>query len=99
MTRPDPGLALQEAIIRRMDGEARGRVRQRLAARGRLLAWRQSDEAGPMTELARAEFLLRRLYPGMAEVALQQILAQLAAREAAGEWHGFQRPPADAADP
>jgi hypothetical protein len=64
----------------------------RLAARGRLLAWQQSDAAGPMTELQRAEFLLRRLYPTFPEVQLRHVLDQLAAAEAAGTWHGFQRP-------
>ncbi len=75
-----------------MPASARGAVRLRLAARGRLLAWRQADAAGPMTELARAEFLLRRLYPTFPEVQLRQVLDQLAAAEAAGTWHGFQRP-------
>ena len=90
--RPDPGIALQEAIIARMDAEARGAVRLRLSARARLLAWRQADAMGPMSDLERAAFLLRRLYPRLPEVALRQILDQLAAAEAAGAWHGFRRP-------
>jgi hypothetical protein len=48
----------------------------------------------PATELQRAELLLRRLYPGLPERALQQFLAQLADAESAGTWHGFQRPDA-----
>jgi hypothetical protein len=45
-----------------------------------------------MTELARAELLLRRLYPSMPEAALRQVLEQLAAAAARGTWDGF-RPP------
>ncbi len=89
---PDPGLALQEAIVTTMDAEARGAVRLRLSARARLLAWQQSDAIGPMSDLERAEFLLRRLYPALPEGSRRQILEQLAAAEAAGEWHGFRRP-------
>ena len=47
---------------------------------------------GPMSELERAELLLRRLHPTLPEAALRQILRQLAAAEAAGEWSGFERP-------
>ena len=90
--RPDPGVVLQEAVIARMDGQARGAERLRLAARGRLLAWQQVDAMAPRSELERAELLLRRLHPSLPEAALQQILRQLAASESAGEWHGFRRP-------
>lgn len=90
--RPDPGLALQEAVIAGMSSQARGDVRLRLAARGKLLAWRQVDAMAPASELKRAELLLRRLYPTLHERSLQQVLLQLAEAEAAGAWHGFQRP-------
>jgi hypothetical protein len=90
--RPDPGRALQEAIIARMDGQARGAERLRLTARAKLLAWRQVDAMSPTSELQRAELLLRRLHPTLAERSLQQILRQLAVAEAAGTWHGFDRP-------
>jgi hypothetical protein len=90
--RPDPGLALQEAILAGMTAEARGQVRLRLASRGKLLAWQQVDALDPATELQRAELLLRRLYPTISERSLRQLLAQLAEAEAAGTWHGFQRP-------
>jgi hypothetical protein len=46
----------------------------------------------PTTDLERAELLLRRLYPTLPERSLEQMLAQLAEAEAAGTWHGFQRP-------
>ena len=61
--RPDPGLELQEAVIAGMSPQARGEVRLRLAARGKLLAWQQVDAMAPASELKRAELLLRRLYP------------------------------------
>lgn len=89
--RPDPDRALQEAVIAGMSAQARGEERLRLAC-GKLLARRQVDAMAPATELERAELLLRRLYPGMPERTLQQILAQLAEAEETGAWHGFQRP-------
>lgn len=90
--RPDPGRALQEAVIARMDAQARGRERLRLSERGRLLAWAQADAAGPTSELEQAEFLLRRLHPELPEVSMGQLLDQLAAAQVAGTWHGFERP-------
>lgn len=57
-----------------------------------LKVWQQADAAGPMSQLERAEFLLRRLYPSFPEVQLRQVLAQLAAAEAAGTWSGLRRP-------
>jgi hypothetical protein len=90
--RPDPGLVLQEAVIAGMSARARGEERLRLAARGKLLAWRQVDALAPATELERAELLLRRLYPGLPERSLRQVLVQLAEAEEAGTWRGFQRP-------
>ena len=90
--RPDPGLALQMAVIAGMSAEARGDVRLRLAARGKLLAWQQVDAMAPASELERAELLLRRLYPRSPSRSLQQLLDQLAVAEAGGTWHGFQRP-------
>jgi hypothetical protein len=75
-----------------MDAQARGRERLRLSTRGRLLAWAQADAAGPMSDLERAEFLLRCLYPELSATSLGQILGQLAEAQARGEWHGFRRP-------
>jgi hypothetical protein len=90
--RPDPGREIQLAVIATMDQAARGRERLRLSERERLLAWAQADAAGPTTELERAEFLLRRLHPEMAEASLQQILEQLARAYVDGTWTGFERP-------
>lgn len=90
--RTDPGRELQESVIAMMSPGAREAERVRLSTRGRLLAWQQADAMGPMNELERAEFLLRRLHPTLPEAALRQILAQLAEAEAAGTWLGFRRP-------
>lgn len=90
--RPDPGLALQESVITSMTIGERQAERERLRLRGLLLAWQQADGAGPMSDLERAQFLLRHLHPSMPEVALRQILEQLALAEASGDWHGFERP-------
>ena len=90
--RPDPGRAIQEAIIARMSLKERQDVRLRLADRARILAWQQADAAGPLTALQLAEFLLRRLHPSMPEASLRQVLDQLAAAEARGDWGGFRRP-------
>lgn len=76
-----------------MSEQARGAARLRLAARGRVLAWAQADALGSLTELERAEFLLRRLHPTLTADQLRQILEQLAAAQTEGMWHGFARPP------
>lgn len=54
--------------------------------------WAQADRAGPMTELERARFLLRRLYPDLEGPRLESIMARLGAEWAAGTWTGFRRP-------
>jgi len=45
-----------------------------------------------MSELDRAVFILRRLYPEFSEEQLTSIRDELARREAAGTWTGFTRP-------
>ncbi len=45
-----------------------------------------------MTELERARFLLRRLYPDLEGPRLESIMERLAAEWAAGTWTGFRRP-------
>jgi hypothetical protein len=55
--------------------------------------WAAADRAGPMTELERARFLLRRLYPDFEGGRLDAILSRLGAEWEAGTWTGFRRPP------
>ncbi len=55
------------------------------------LVWAQADAGGPMTELERARFLLRRLYPDFEGPRLESIMTRLAAEWDAGTWTGFIR--------
>ncbi|HVL54216.1 MAG TPA: hypothetical protein VM344_08120 [Vitreimonas sp.] len=70
-----------------------------LVARLRLdairIAWAASDTSGPMTELERARFLLRRLYPDFEGTRLEELMSRLEAEWRAGTWTGFRRPPSE----
>ena len=57
-----------------------------------ILVNQAADAAGPMAELDRAVFILRRLYPEFTDEQLHSMRVEFARREAAGTWHGFQRP-------
>jgi hypothetical protein len=54
--------------------------------------WAAADRAGPMSELERARFLLRRLYPDLEGPRLESIMARLASEWEAGTWTGLRRP-------
>lgn len=54
--------------------------------------WAAADRAEPMSELERARFLLRRLYPDLEGPRLDSIMARLSADWKAGTWTGFRRP-------
>ena len=85
----------QVALDRRLIevGVAGRRVaNDRLRANGFARVWAQADRAGEMTELERARFLLRRLYPDLEGPRLDSIMERLAAEWAAGTWMGFRRP-------
>lgn len=56
------------------------------------LVWAQADRAGAMTELERARFLLRRLYPDLEGPRLEAIIDRLSAEWDAGTWSGFRHP-------
>jgi hypothetical protein len=64
----------------------------RLRHQALVLVNQAADQAGPMSELDRAIFILRRLYPEYADSELAGIRSELARREAAGSWRGFTRP-------
>ena len=64
----------------------------RLRATGFARVWAQADRAGPMTELERARFLLRRLYPDLEGPRLDAIMVRLESEWLAGTWTGFRRP-------
>lgn len=89
---PDAGqLALDERVQASSPSE-RAEFAYRLRQQGLVIVNQAADEAGPMSELDRAAFILRRLYPEFSEEQLASICADLARREAAGAWHGFVRP-------
>lgn len=72
--------------------DERRRVHARLRANGIARVWAQADRAGPMTEVERARFLLRRLYPDLEGPRLDGIIARLDREWRAGTWTGFRRP-------
>jgi hypothetical protein len=84
-------LALDERV-RAMSPSQRAEHAYRLRMQALVLANQAADAAGPMPELDRAIFILRRLYPEFSEQTLDRIRADLARREAAGSWCGFERP-------
>jgi len=90
--RPDPGRVKQESLIASMSSLERTRQTALLRERGMWMAWQQVDQNALDDPLQQAEFILRRLYPEMPEVWFQDVLAKLAAKHAAGEWNGFERP-------
>jgi hypothetical protein len=90
--RRDPGRALLDARIAETPPAERLRWSQELRRTGLELVWRQSDEAGPMTELERAFFLIDRLYPEMPPQHRAQFRAKLEREWRAGRWHGIRRP-------
>jgi hypothetical protein len=75
-----------------MSPAARAERAYRLRQQALELVNQAADAAGAMSELDRAIFVLRRLYPEFSDEQLAYIRADLARREAAGTWHGFTRP-------
>jgi hypothetical protein len=75
-----------------MSPSERAEVAYRLRRQAFVIVNHAADAAGPMTELDRAQFILRRLYPEIDEDRLGRIRADLARREAEGTWTGFERP-------
>lgn len=53
--------------------------------------WAAAERAGPMSELERARFLLRRLYPDLEGPRLESIMSRLRSEWEAGTWTGFVR--------
>lgn len=78
--------------VRATSAEDRARLLAALRDNAFRLAWAAADSAGPMTELERARFLLRRLYPELEGPRLESIMAQLEVEWAAGTWTGFRHP-------
>lgn len=77
--------------VRAAGPDGRMRLHSRLYRQAFDLVWAQADRAGEMTELERARFLLRRLYPDLEGPRLASIMSRLAAEWDAGTWTGFRR--------
>ena len=90
--RPDPGHAALVDRLAQTSVDARVAWLAEMRAAGIRSAWEQVDRAGIVEPLEVAEFLLRRLYPGLRGAALDQVLGQLRAEHVAGTWSGFERP-------
>ncbi|HEU0236837.1 MAG TPA: hypothetical protein VFR14_10395 [Candidatus Limnocylindrales bacterium] len=78
--------------VRATAPDDRMRLHARLRDEAVVLVWAQADRAGPMTELERARFLLRRLYLDLEGPRLEAIMDRLEADWRAGTWTGFRRP-------
>jgi len=93
-------IASDQAVLDRRLIEAgvagRRATHDRLRAKGFARVWAQADRASPMTELERARFLLRRLYPDLEGARLDAIMIRLEAEWHAGTWTGFVRPAQEA---
>lgn len=95
---PDAGQLALDMRVRAMSPRERAQHAASLRHQAFVLVNQAADAAEPMSELDRAIFILRRLYPEFTEVQLEYIRRDLSRREAAGSWHGFTRPldkPAD----
>lgn len=91
--RPDPGRRLLEERLLLLSPQERRRIALGLRRRAFARVWAAAERAGPLSELERARFILRRLYPELEGPRLEAVIADLAARERAGRWHGFSRQP------
>jgi len=83
--------ALFDERLRAAGAEERARVQAVMYRQAFDMAWAAADRAGPMTELERARFLLRRLYPDWEGPILESLMNRLESEWAAGTWHGFAR--------
>jgi len=89
---PDAGQRALDQRVSAMSPAERAEHAYRLRMGALVLVNQAADAAGPMTELDRAIFILRRLYPEFSEAQLAHMREVLARRETAGTWSGFVRP-------
>ena len=86
--------------VRAAGAQGRMRLHGEMYRQAFRLVWAQADRAGEMTELERARFLLRRLYPDLEGPRLESIMRRLSDEFAAGTWTGVTRPGStDATEP
>lgn len=89
---PDAGQLALDERIRLSTPTERAELAHAMRRQAFVLVNQAADEAGPMSELDRAVFILRRLYPEFSEEQLASMRDDLGRREAAGGWTGFARP-------
>lgn len=77
--------------LRAVGSAERMRVHATMHRQAFEFVWAAADRAGPMTELERARFLLRRLYPDFEGPRLEAIMTRLESEWTAGTWRGFSR--------
>ncbi len=78
--------------VRAVGATERMRLHGRMYHQALTLVWAQVDRAGDMTELDRARFLFRRLYPDLEGPPLESIMRRLESEWSAGTWAGVRRP-------
>lgn len=88
----DEAQARLDERLRAVGPAERMRLHDRLHHEAIALLWAQADRAGPMTEVERARFLLRRLYPDLEGPRLDALIDDLDREWRAGTWTGFRRP-------
>lgn len=88
----NPVQAQFDRRLREAGALERMRVHDRMYRDAFGLVWAQADRAGPMSELERARFLLRRLHPDWEGQTIESIMGRLEAEWEAGTWTGFRRP-------
>jgi hypothetical protein len=89
---PDAGQRALDERVRAMTVSERAEVAYEMRRQAFILVNQAADESGPMSELDRAIFILRRLYPEFTDEQLASMRRELRRREAAGHWNGFSRP-------
>lgn len=95
----DVAQARLDERLRAVGSVERMLLHDRLHRNAIALLWAQADRAGPMTEVERARFLLRRLYPELEGPRLDAIIDRLDREWRAGTWTGFHRPDQPAREP
>ena len=89
---PDAGQRALDARVRALTPAERAEIAYQMRREAFILVNHAADQAGPMSELDRAMFILRRLYPEFSPDQLASIRRVLSRHQASGRWNGFSRP-------
>lgn len=93
---PDAGQRALDERVRGMTSNERTEWAFQMRRQAFIVVNQAADEAGPMSEVERAIFILRRLYPEFTDEQLAFMRADFERRESAGTWTGFERPTSSA---